>query len=407
MANPRFTIDDPATFLSWLAERIDASWASFDEVDVAQIFAVSATAALARHDGAQRLTLVPASASGAARFAHAVGIDEVLDGSTSREPTERERTVTLSRVRNRSETEAVARKIVDLMIPSHTARDAADLYWFVLVELLRNVVQHSQDTAGGVVAAQLNDAGPYQGNPTVQVVVADNGVGVFESLRATRPGIRNPAEALTNALEPHVSGAFREGGSGTVENAGLGLFFISEMAKKTRGRLLLASRGGTYFLDRFHSDRTQPVITNSDAPDYPGTLVVFETALNQVGSYEAIISGIHELARERTPQRITHRWIRFDEQPGETDALLVNVAAEDTVAAHEFSSSFLEPRLLRREPVVLDFRNLRVCTQSFLHALLHEAVRLAWARKSNVYVVNATPSVRAQIEFVESYSLGG
>src|SRR5690606_28616065 len=97
-----------------------------------------------------------------------------------------------------------------------------------------------------------------------------------------------------------VSGTFVEGESGTVENAGLGLFFISEMAKRTRGRLFLASRGATYFLDRSHSHNTQPVITNGAAADYPGTLVVFETALAQVGSYDEIIAGIHELAAQRT-----------------------------------------------------------------------------------------------------------
>jgi hypothetical protein len=29
-----------------------------------------------------------------------------------------------------------------------------------------------------------------------------------------------------------------------------------------------------------------------------------------------------------------------------------------------------------------------VCTQNFLHALLHETVRLAWARKVPMFVVN-------------------
>lgn len=81
--------------------------------------------------------------------------------------------------------------------------------------------------------------------------------------------------------------------------------------------------------------------------------------------------------------------------------------ARDTAAAHEFARTHLEPRLLRRESVALDFRNLRVCTQSFLHALLHESIRLAWARKAQVFVVNASPTIRAQIEFVEGYSLGG
>jgi hypothetical protein len=48
-----------------------------DDAHVAQVFAIAAIAALARHDGTERLPLIPASASGAAKFAHALGIDEV------------------------------------------------------------------------------------------------------------------------------------------------------------------------------------------------------------------------------------------------------------------------------------------------------------------------------------------
>ncbi|HLQ37103.1 MAG TPA: hypothetical protein VK348_04850 [Planctomycetota bacterium] len=407
MARPRFLLEDPTTFLTWLAARRQDGWASLDDVEVAQVFAIAATAALARHDGKELLHLAKATESGAARFAHALGIDEVLEGESEREPTERDRTVTLTRVRVRGQTEAVTKSIVNLMLPSQPSTDAANLFWFVLVELLRNVVQHSQDPAGGIVVAQRNDAGPYEGAPALQVVVVDNGIGIFEALRRTRPLVQTPAEALTHALEPHVSGTFVEGESGTVENAGLGLFFISEMAKKTKGRLLLASRGATYFLDRFHSANTQPVITNGSASDYPGTLVVFETALSQVGSYDEIIKEIHSVAAKRTPKRITYRWLRFEEAPAGVMRVLVDVAAEDTTAAHSFSSKHLEPKLLRRESVALDFRNIRVCTQSFLHALLHECVRLAWARKVPMYVINATPTVRAQLEFVEGYSLGG
>jgi anti-sigma regulatory factor (Ser/Thr protein kinase) len=407
MAGPRFLLEQPATFLHWLAPVRQRGWASFDELDVAQVFAITAIAALARHDGRERLTLVPAANTGAARFAHAIGLDEVVEGGLEREPTERERTVTLTRVRGRRAIESTARKVADLLLPPGTARDASDLFWFVLVELLRNVGQHSEDPAGGIVAAQRNDAGPYERSPALQVVVVDNGIGVFEALRRARSDVRTPGEALARALEPHVSGTFAEGQSGTVENAGLGLFFVSEMAKLTKGRLLLASRGATYFLDRSRAPDARPVITNGDAPDYPGTLVVFETALSHVGSYARIVADIHELAARRTPTRITHRWLRFEEPPPGTPRILVTVAAEDTVAAHAFASATLEPKLLRREAVLLDFLNLRVCTQSFLHALLHESVRLAWARKVPMYVVNATPAVRAQLEFVESYSLGG
>lgn len=407
MSGPRFLLEDPSSFLRWLADKRQAGWASFDDIDVAQVFAIAAIATLALHDGKERLTLPPAAASGAARFAHAIGLEEVIEGDCNRAPAEHDRTVTLTRIHRLGQTEAVAKQIVDLLLPARPSHDAADLFWFVLVELLRNVVQHSKDPAGGIVAAQRNDVGPYAASPALQVVVADNGIGMFDALRSKRPTVQTPAQALLHALEPHVSGTFVEGESGTVENAGLGLFFISEMAKRTRGRLFLASRGATYFLDRSHSHNTQPVITNGAAADYPGTLVVFETALAQVGSYDEIIAGIHELAAQRTPKRITHRWLRFEQPPDGVVRLLVDVAAEDTTAAHAFSSTHLEPKLLRRESLALDFRNLRVCTQSFLHALLHEGVRLAWARKVPVYIVNATSTIQAQLEFVEGYSLGG
>jgi hypothetical protein len=407
MSLPRLQLDDPRVFLQWLAAARARGVASLDEVHVAEVFALAGIAALARHDGRERLTLLPAATTGAARFAHALGLDEVIEGVSEREPTQQGKTVTLTRVRRAGSPEAIASKIVDLLLPARPRSDAATLFWFVLVELLRNVVQHSQDAAGGVVAAQVNDGGPYTGAPALQLVVADNGIGVFEALRRLRPTIQTPAEALARALEPHVSGAFAEGHSGSVHNAGLGLFFVSEMAKATSGRLLLASRGATYFLDRSRAATSRPTITNGDAPDYPGTLVVFETAMGQVGSYDAIIDGILRLAEQRTPQRITQRWLRFEEPPPGTFRALITVASEDTVAAHAFAAAVLEPRLMKREALALDFRTMRVCTQSFLHALLHETVRLAWARKVPMFVVNASPSVRAQLELVEGYSLGG
>lgn len=101
------------------------------------------------------------------------------------------------------------------------------------------------------------------------------------------------------------------------------------------------------------------------------------------------------------------KWLTFSEPPPGTFRSLVANDSTDTTAARAFAVSVLEPRLLRREPVALDFATMRVCTQSFLHALLHEVVRLAWARKVPIHVVNATPAVRAQLELVENYSLGG
>lgn len=410
MTARRLVLEDPHAALEWLRAARARGGGSFDDVEVAHVFAVAAAAALARaHGGEPAVDLRGGvGATGAARFANAIGFDEVVRGRADKEPTEKNRTVSLTRVRGRGPKEAISEKIVRLLLPpTPDNQDARDVFRYVLVELLRNVVQHSQDPAGGIVAAQVNDAGPYQGSPALQVVVVDNGIGVFAALRRMRPTIATPGEALARALEPHVSGAFAEGESGTSENAGLGLFFVAEMAKLTAGRLFLASRGATFFLDRSKDADSKPVLTNGAAADYPGTLVVFEAGVEHIYDYPTIMQSIRAIAAERTPQRITQRWLRFEEPPAGVQRLLVSVASEDTGAAQEFARTTLQPRVLKREAIALDFRNLRVSTQSFVHALLHETVRLAWAVKSPIYVVNANPAVQAQLELVEAYSLGG
>lgn len=101
------------------------------------------------------------------------------------------------------------------------------------------------------------------------------------------------------------------------------------------------------------------------------------------------------------------RWLRFEEPPEDVARLLLVVVAEDAIAAQDFARREIEPRLVRREPVVLDFSNVRVCTAGFLHALLHESVRLAWALAVPLYVVQVDPTVQAQLEFLEGYSLVG
>ena len=57
--------------------------------------------------------------------------------------------------------------------------------------------------------------------------------------------------------------------------------------------------------------------------------------------------------------------------------------------------------------MLLDFRGMRFCTQSYLHALLFEALRLAWAKRVPIYVANVEPAVRSGLELLEDYALGG
>ncbi len=86
---------------------------------------------------------------------------------------------------------------------------------------------------------------------------------------------------------------------------------------------------------------------------------------------------------------------------------MVYAILENNEKARELATKEIIPRLVRREPVLLDFLNVRVCTQSFVHALLYEPLRFAWASQTPIHVANAVPVVRSALRHVESYSQGG
>lgn len=54
---------------------------------------------------------------------------------------------------------------------------------------------------------------------------------------------------------------------------------------------------------------------------------------------------------------------------------------------------------------MLNFEGMEIATQSFLHALLFESLRVAWALRVPIYVRNAAAAVREGLDFLESYAL--
>jgi hypothetical protein len=85
MLRSRLLLDDPPAFLHWLQVARRQGLVSLQDVEVAHAFAVVAIAAMARHDSPEFLHYEGppegVAASGAARFAHAIGIDALLSGA--------------------------------------------------------------------------------------------------------------------------------------------------------------------------------------------------------------------------------------------------------------------------------------------------------------------------------------
>jgi hypothetical protein len=329
-----------------------------------------------------------------------------------------EEAVRFSWVRNREELliervdsfekiEPFANEISKAIVPEAQWEDTQLTLRYVVVELLRNVVQHSHAPQGGVVLADLWNE--ESGRPMLQLAVADAGIGIPASLRTSHPALSDAEAALEKSLWPHISGTFEEGLTGTQQNAGMGLFFIAEMVKLTGGTLLIATRGATLLLSGWIDDEGSHALRFIEprGVGFPGTLVVFELPVGGVVDYPALIDTIKERAKQRTPQRAIHHWIRFDPAPPEATVFEIQKQAEDTPAAIQLAQQEITPRILRREPIVLDFSGLRILTQSYLHSLLFEPLRLAWALRTPIHVRNVEPAVRSNLELLENYALAG
>lgn len=398
------TLDEAGHFLAWLNTPGPKALSSFSGVDV---FAIVALATLARKPAPTielRLGADPVS-----MFATAVGLDAVVEGRAEAAPAaEPRRTVRMARFGwyEAHEIDPLARDIARLLAEAvNTPTFHAIKY--VVVELLRNVAQHSEDKLGGVVAAQVIDRPGHP--PGVQVAVADAGVGILEGLtrRKMHPSLTDIQAALQKALQPHFSGTFPEGQTGTAENAGLGLYVLSELSKETGGSFLLASHGEGLLL-RGAAPDPRDRATFIDSGGYPGTLVVFECVLDKLKDFDSIFKRIRDRADAQKPVRSTSGVVRFvDSAPEGVPRRLLAIASEDTAQATKFATEVLLPDVAAGRPVALDFINWQVFSQSYLHALLYLVIRMAWATKTTVYVVNAGAAVRSGIEWVEGYALAG
>jgi hypothetical protein len=377
---------------------------NLDDSEVLEMWALVAMCALARRERPDdvRCDVYKRGESNAARFAHAIGFDAARDGATVL-ASETVRTVPIQRVSLGESAARVAARIALLTIPNDDESESRDALSYVIDELLRNVLQHSGDALGAVVGAQRMHAGKG-GYPraTVQVAVADTGRGILDSLRRHH-SIETAEEALEKALRPHVSGTFPDGQTGSLDNAGLGLFFTAEMAKLTAGRLLLATRGAALMLDSdvvagTHSIRFLP----PPGTGYPGTLAVFELPL-EIVDRDALLDGIRRLASERTPAPITRRWLSY--QGGEpAEIVAIRPCVDDPKLAAE-TALRLRSILSAGTPITLDFSGIDIATQSFLHALLFHALRLGWAMGAPIQVRNASPAMRSGLDYLESYAL--
>lgn len=111
--------------------------------------------------------------------------------------------------------------------------------------------------------------------------------------------------------------------------------------------------------------------------------------------------------KEVVPPALSSNWLVYESGPPDAIRIELNPARENTVTAQQISNERVRPAIIERKAVELDFTGLELCTQSWLHALMYEPVRLAWALRVPIHVVGAQPAVREGLRFLETYALGG
>lgn len=380
-----------------------------DDFSVLQPWLITILAAFLRKKIGPRIEMGVGNPS---RFANALGLGPYCGFEQNCLYTEHDRTVKLSHIEKGANYELKAFEISKLLIESVNAEElqyteAADLrdtIYYVLNELMRNVIQHSEDPDGGLLIAQKMRSGYYgDSKPCIQITVVDNGIGILKSLQ-TFHKIETADVALLNSIKPHFSGAFPEEQiGGTDVNAGLGLFMISEIAKELGGYMAICSSGK--LLSIKGNDDENNITEIKDAL-FDGTFVVFEIPVNcTLADYNEMLKRIYAKAEERS-QKKKHRIpvINFNtSEMSDCKEFIVRICAENVTQAKKSVDGFLLPILRNKQNLCLNFTGVPIATQSFAHSLLKRLIVEARRRKCTLFIKGANAKVKDAIEFVDGY----
>lgn len=265
-----------------------------------------------------------------------------------------------------------------------------------LSEILRNVAEHADSPRGAFVCVSY-----FPGVDRVSIAVVDTGVGVPTTIRRRHAELSDAA-AVNAALQYGVTGSRSErpfaGSSGTVDNAGLGLYMVRSAATLSGGLFALVSENGFA-----RSDRLDDIETGSPASSWNGTAVAVTFRPSQAPS---AWQRRMELMPKPDRKKELISW-----GPGPTGCTSIQILptvghlAEDKEVAKRVRDEVLLPALRQRTPVCVDLRQTRVVTHTFMHALLYEAIGVAGADVGRlVHVYAKDRQVKDVVRMVSLYA---
>ena len=315
-------------------------------------------------------------------------------------PEDTRRIFPLTQIHSSNEIQPCVTSLVDLLAIED--EEIADAIRYSLIELLRNVVQHAVSKIGAVV---IGNYFPLAGQ--VDVVVADFGCGIRAAMNERYQEISDDYKAVKFALQPHVSGTFQRGAyESMASNAGLGLFFIKEIATRSSGGLFLGSGSMLAALRGNPDGSSSRRYITSKFHGWPGTLALLQLKRGNIEEFGDLLQRCREIAAEvrRDPSELKLDFI--DDVPDLEGATVVKIRdfEEDVERADSVREAQILPALESDGLVVLDFSGIRAATQSFIHALLYRVFRDGNHVEISLSIAGADRATQEAIRAVTAYA---
>ncbi|RME28248.1 MAG: ATP-binding protein [Deltaproteobacteria bacterium] len=260
-------------------------------------------------------------------------------------------------------------------------------------EIDRNADEHSDSKTPTSFAA-----GWFHNQRRVSFGVADTGVGILRRLRGK--GVADldddDKSAIEKALQPHVTGAGRRGVSHAPNNHGIGLHTTRLYARDSGGEMVILSQRGCFVERHPYPARFEDLETT-----WKGTLVGVTIKPDQVGAFAVSNAGVGVRAGADPAWR---------ETPPEGALVLKPPVDGCRFAADKDWYRRHRPEVLAAieagRPVHIAFRKAIYSTQSALHALLAEPVRIHGPRALELLSYSeAGQPLKAALALVVNYAL--
>jgi len=271
---------------------------------------------------------------------------------------------------------------------------------YFVSEMLRNVFEHSQSPLGAYVCG-----GYFPTTDRVSFAVVDVGVTVPRHIQARWKEKVDEEVALRIALEPRVSGSLDSS-----QNAGLGLFMVRRIVTLMGGKFwmmtgnLVARDGGAWDAGA----RGELEVARLDSR-WPGCAVGLSLFPSRYRSFAEQYSEVRaEIEGEARGDKLDV----FRKHPASGSYVIpvtpdVLQIAQNKLAAAEMRDQQILPALGLPGEVCIDFRDVRLTTQSYVHALVAEPLRRLGVEgvKKRVRFTGARDQVKQVLKIVLSYVL--